>query len=125
MPFNFFLSSDLHDIELTRERNIRITQTDVELISQKVENYIRTVAGEYFLNRQIGLPYFDRIFRKKVSLQDVSNLFKATILSVPEVVEIISYDFSFDGRKRLYSVNTEMKYNVDGVVNTTRVRVTV
>ena len=125
MPFNFFLSSDLHDIELTRERNIRITKTDVELISQKVENYIRTVAGEYFLNRQIGLPYFDRIFRKKVSLQDVSNLFKATILSVPEVVEIISYDFSFDGRKRLYSVNTEMKYNVDGVVNTTRVRVTV
>ena len=70
----------------TENFNLRFTKTLTEYTSQKIESKLKTFLGEWFLDRDLGLPYFQRIFKKKADLDYIDSIFRAEINSLPEVV---------------------------------------
>lgn len=75
------------DLVLTGDRDTRGTNP---ILNALVQN-LRTIAGEYFLNISVGVPYLTELFGQK----DVTPAFEAvlqnTILSTPGVLSLVSW----------------------------------
>ena len=54
---NLYIDPDTNDIALSAY-NLRVTKNTTEFLSQKIENVLKTIAGEVFANEFLGLPYF-------------------------------------------------------------------
>ena len=107
MMKNFYLDPATFDLIIDNTFNIRMTENLVEYVSAKIENKLKTFTGEWFLNEDIGLPFFDRILIKNADLNDVTNLFRAEVLSIPEVTGLISFEVDQDNATRTFSITLE------------------
>jgi len=106
---NLFLDSLNYDLTLTTDFNLRFTSNLTEFVSQKIENVLSTFQGEWFLDVDLGIPYFDRILIKKADLDDVNNIFLIAITSISEVQEVIEFNTTFDGATRKYTVTFKVR----------------
>lgn len=93
-----------YDIVKDDNFQLRFTATLTEYVAQKIENLLSTFQNEWFLDRSLGLPYYDRILIKNADLDDVDNLFQSTITGVTEVEELLEYESDFDTSQRKYTV---------------------
>ena len=101
---NLYLDITTKDLVL-ENFNLRLTKTAGEHLSQKIENRLKLVYGEFFANELLGLPYFTRILGKSVDIDDITVLFKQEILSIPEVVDILSFTLDFNSSTRELLIN--------------------
>ena len=62
------------------------------------------VYGEWFLNTEIGVPWFDKVFVKNPDLSAIDIILKTTILGTSEVEELLAYKSSLDRTRRVFSV---------------------
>lgn len=108
MKKNLYLDTATYDLTLTNFQ-LRLTTTLTEYMAQKIENVLSTFAGEWFLDEDIGLPYFDRILVKGPNLGDVRNIFLVAITDIPEVEEVIEFDTTFTASTRSYTVSFKVK----------------
>lgn len=76
----------------------------VSQIAQNVAIRLRTFLGEYYLNTDVGLPYYEDIFVKPANEIRVDSLFKNEILETTGILELVSYKSSFDDITRAYSI---------------------
>lgn len=72
---------------------------DVDGIKQLVGQYLAFYLGEWFLDEEIGVPYFERILIKNPSLVEVREWMRQTILSVPGVREVLSLTVEYTGNR--------------------------
>ena len=63
------------------------------LLSQRITHRLQTFKGECFLDREIGVPYYEEILKKNPVISGVDGVDK-----------ILSLDLSFDRKTRLLSV---------------------
>lgn len=105
---NLYLDSLNYDLTL-KNFNLRFTEDVTEYVSQKIENELKTFKKEWFLNRDIGIPYFDRVLIKKADLDDVNNIFRTVVSSIPEVKEVLKFDTFYDNNTRTYTINFKVK----------------
>lgn len=82
-----------------------ITYFAQDVVAQRLRIRLRTFLGEWFINTDYGLPYFERILKKGVSKTTVDNIFREHILSEPGVIQIESFTSNFDAGSRMYSCN--------------------
>lgn len=108
MKKNLYLDPDTNDIT-TVNFNLRLTKNLTEFVSQKLENRLKTFQGEWFVDRTIGLPYYQRILKKKADVDDINSLYRAEINSVEEVVEIIEFTPDYNEALRKYSLTFKAK----------------
>jgi len=83
---------------------------DREGIQQRIGQTLRTIAGEWFLDLDYGLPYFEQILVKNPNLPSVQDIFRRARLSVKGV--------SSDERLTLSLDTTSRTLTVDWVVST-------
>lgn len=116
--------SDLKINELTGD--LELTSGDVSLttgsdsIDQHIRSNIRAFRGEWFLNLDDGVPYFQEVFKKNQSPAVVDAIFKEAILKTTGVIELTEFEINYDTDKRKlildFSVNTvEGEINFDGL----------
>jgi hypothetical protein len=74
--------------------------SDRSQVAQNIEIRLRLIYGEWFLNTQIGVPWFEKVFVKNPDLSAVDIIIKSTISETPEVAGIVAYSSSVDGEKR-------------------------
>lgn len=74
------------------------------LLSQRITHRLQTFKGECFLDREIGVPYYEEILKKNPDLGRIRSLLSSVISSVDGVDKILSLDLSFDRKTRLLSV---------------------
>ena len=94
-----------------------LTTEDNDAIPQHLRQRLRVLKGEWFLDRTIGLPYFDLIMEKNPSSKLVAAVFKKTILDTPGVLKLNSFDLSFDRINRKVSVSFEATISNGTVIN--------
>lgn len=69
-------------------------------IQQHLALTLKTFLGEWFLDEQIGLPYFQQIFVKRPSVTLIETVFRAAILGCPGIAEIDSLKFTLNRETR-------------------------
>ena len=78
---------------------------DREGIQQRISQVLKTIAGEWFLDLDYGLPYFEQILVKNPNLPSVQDIFRRAILSVKGVSSVERLTLSLDTTSRTLTVS--------------------
>jgi len=87
------------------------------LLSQRITHRLQTFKGECFLDREIGVPYYEEILKKNPDLGRIRSLLSSVISTVEGVDKILSLDLSFDRKTRMLSVTFRV-LGKDGTIAT-------
>ena len=100
------------DLVLARTNDIRIhngdlalTQTNSQSVAQAIRVQLKTLQGEWFLDTQVGIPYFSQILGHRSSVPAVLALFREAIVAVTGVKEVPDIEVNFDSAKRAVELN--------------------
>lgn len=93
-----------HDLELI-EGDFVLTSNESESLAQRLKIKILTFEGEWYLDVDEGVPYFQSIFGKNRSKESVDAIFKKTITEEPEVEALLSYESNISEVTRVFSVS--------------------
>ncbi len=88
-----------------------VTQPLVEVVQQRLFIKLKTFYGEWFLNTDYGIVYFQRILGFKNTKSSVDLIFQQNILAETGVKEITYFNSTLVNRQ--YSLNFRVKV-VDG-----------
>lgn len=88
--------------------DISFTAPGQESLAQRLNIKLRFFMGEWFLNMDFGIPYFQQIFVKPVVQYTIDAIFKSQILETPGVLELTSYTSSFDNVSRTFTLSFEV-----------------
>lgn len=116
---NLYLDEITKDLSLNDKNDLRITQNKTEFVSQKIENKLSFFLGEWWLNVDLGLPYFQSIFKKNPDLNLINSLYIAEINSIDEIEEILEFETTFDTALRIFNVNFKVKISTDEIIQNT------
>ncbi len=103
---SYSLNSD-NDIYLDGGRFVLIE--DGAQVAAKLRTNLLTYLGEWFLDLNTGVPYFQEIFVKPVDLANVESILKQTILTTDGVESLTTFETSFDGVLRSFAVQAQVK----------------
>lgn len=110
---NINLSSD-NDIQ-TIDAELPFT-TGIEEIRQLTGQVLRSVKGDWFLNLDLGLPYYQTIFRKSTTLSAIEGVYLHAIADIPGILELLEFSMSFEPTTREIDI-TFRALTTDGVLN--------
>jgi len=71
--------------------NISLTEGNSESVAQKLRITLRRYLGEWFLNINKGVPYFQSILIKGVTKEFVDTLFIDEIVNTQGVLRVVEY----------------------------------
>lgn len=71
-----------------------------DAIAQSLLLSLRFYLGEWFLDRRIGIPYFERVLVKNPRIPEVESILRQVILAAPGVTGLERFDFTFDAAQR-------------------------
>lgn len=72
----------------------------IEEIAQRIRIRLKFFLGEWFLNINYGIPYFQEVFVKNTDLSELNAIFKNAILTTPGVAGLSIFSFDFQGAQR-------------------------
>lgn len=78
-------------------------------VAQRLFIKLRTFKGEWFLNTETGVPYFQSIFGKNRSKSSVDMIFQEQIMSERGVLEITEFNSLLDNARRTYSLSFRVR----------------
>lgn len=84
-----------------------VTQPFTENVQQRLFIMLRTFMGEWFMDTEHGIPYFQRILGRKTPKSAVDRIFQEKILAEQGVAEIVSFTSSLVNRE--YSFVTQIR----------------
>ena len=105
-----FLSGDPdalpQDIQITPQKQIEIAR-GAEDIRQRVIERLRHWQGEWFMDRNSGVPYMEGVFSRPVSLVVVASVLRHAIRQVRGVsgVTLLSLSLDPENRKLVWSAD--------------------
>lgn len=82
-----------------------VTRSQQNVVAQRLKITLQTFLGEWFLNLDTGIPYFQQILNKVRSKSTVDAIFQQAILNDPGVIEMISYQSSLDSAARGFELS--------------------
>lgn len=101
----------MKDIALTASGDLDLSTGSVRLVegiaavAQRIRIRLRRFRGEWFLDVNAGVPYFQDILSRKYKQALVEGILRSEILSTPGVLSILEFALDFDGRTRTLSLN--------------------
>lgn len=113
---DLLLDPTTHDIVWTNGA-IDVTYTPQEVVSQRLKIALWTFLGEWFLDAEVGTPYFQQILGKGRRQETVDAIFQDIILSDEDVVEILAYNSDMRA-DRTFTLSFQVRC-VDGFVTDT------
>lgn len=103
-PVDLLLGPD-HDLVIGTDLSL---STGLDAIAQGIKVRLLTVRGEWRLNLDSGVPYYEDILGQRFDQTRIHAAIREAILSTPGVRDIISLESSFDGATRTLSVAWEV-----------------
>ena len=102
-----------HNDPLTQEYT---TQPDVKTVAQRLKIRLLTNRGEWFLDTEYGVPWFDEILGFKIPKSRVDRIIQQEILKERGVKEIVSFTSTFVNRA--YSASFKVRVTSGQVSDT-------
>lgn len=108
-------SGDLvfHNGPLTREYT---TQPPTQTVAQRLRIRLTAFEGDWFMDTEYGVPYWQSILGKKVPKSRVDSILQQEILAERGVKEIVSFTSSFVNRQ--YSASFRVRVSNGEVTET-------
>lgn len=99
-----------------RIRGTRIAKiaTFGDAVAQQVRVHVRTLLGEWFLDRRMGVPYLQELFVKGVTERTVRAIMRRKILEVDGVARVLSLTVSVDRTTRLSTIDELVILTTEG-----------
>lgn len=88
------------DGDLLFEGGDMVLDSGASSIVSDVRARLNTFRGEWFLDQEIGIPYFDDVLVKRPNLPAIRAIFRDAMLETPGIAEIVSMAFDYDGAQR-------------------------
>jgi hypothetical protein len=85
----------------------------VDAIAQELTIRLRFLAGEWFLDRRLGIPYRQEIIGQKVRKSFITQVLKDAALATPGVTKLNSLSVNFDGPTRVMSIDISVSTTED------------
>jgi len=92
-----------HDLDLTGNQ-LALEQDRAASIAQHVKIRLQFFLNEWFLDRNLGIPYFERILVKNPDLTTISNIFQEAILETAGILSLATFDMQFNTTTRTLTV---------------------
>ena len=102
------------DIELVGN-DLALT-TNVEAIQQHLSQRLRTFLNEWFIDKRIGIPYFEHILKKNFDPVIVDTVIKREIITTPGVLELLNFSADIDKAARTLIITFKARTS-EGVIN--------
>jgi len=109
----------MKDLLLDSDGDLLITNGDVTItdsVIQAIKIRLRWFAGEWRVNPDYGMPYYDDIFIKNPNKVLLEEQIREEILSVTEVTEVTSVSVSIDAKTRCATISFTVTVS-DTVIN--------
>ena len=97
------LNRRTHDLEFNGYDLILVDEVD--LIRQRIKQRLLTIQGEWFLNTDIGLPWFDQILGKGGDQEQINALLIQQIAETEGVDALIEFDLTINRSTRVAVCN--------------------
>lgn len=94
------LDDDTHDLLFVNGDLLM----DVD-VGQAVKIALLFIKGEWFLNINLGVPYFDQFFIKAPRINLLRSILRKTIEDTPGINSVLALDLSYDPQARTLSVS--------------------
>lgn len=110
------------NLQLTTDNDLAIVDgglkyvNGLDEIAQKTRNVLQCSQGDWFLDLDQGLPFFQEIFRKAQSLSYIENIYLEAINSVPGIIDINEFKVEFEPSTRVVNITFKAATS-DGVLN--------
>jgi len=102
----------LRDGEIyVKDQDIQLTTDRAEDITQQILMRLRSFRGDWFLNTNFGIEYFQEIFRKPIRFRRIEDIYKREIGAVDGVKEIT--DFTVDVDKDTRKITVRYSVSID------------
>ena len=89
-----------------------------ERVRQQMHIHLLTFQGEWYLNTNFGVPYFENVLGKQIDRALIESVIKAEIMKVADVLEITSFEMEIDASVRSLTVEFSVMTTF-GVLDTT------
>jgi len=99
------------DIKLDNTGDLDFTSNDFSYVTeydaviQHLRIRLRSFKGEWFLNTDEGMPYFQEFFVKNPSKLILDSRMREAILETPGIKSLTSLTYDFDGASRALSID--------------------
>lgn len=100
------------DLVLTQDAN----PDGTEPVAQQVTQRLRFIAGEWFMNTDLGVPYYQQILGQRGKTAAFEAVLQNTVLSTPGVISLLTWTTTVDGAKRIMTVSF-VAQTTSGVIN--------
>ena len=70
--------------------------TEKDAIAQHLKNRLNTFLGEWFLDKRVGVPYFEHILKKNIDPLVIDSVFKREIINTQGIIEIKTFNLDLD-----------------------------
>jgi hypothetical protein len=102
------LDETTHDLFVT---NFQFTPIGLktEDLAQRLKMKLLFFKGEWFLDEDYGMPYFQEIFVKGTSKETIDDRFRIAIAQERGVDRLLEYSSVFDSSTRVFSVTATVK----------------
>ena len=95
--------------DLVLEGNSLVLVTGADEVRQRVEQRLRMIRSEWFLDVTAGLPWFSDIFAKGQTRGVIEALIKNEIVRTPGVRELTAFELTIDKFTREARITAEIK----------------
>ncbi len=82
------------DLYLNPNGTVQLTASLSEDVAQELWIRLRLFRGEWFLDPDQGIPYFESILGQKTPLSVIGQIFRSAILSVPGIASLDSFELT-------------------------------
>lgn len=110
------LMMDLPTGELVLSNGDLALITGSDAVLQDIHRRLRTFLGEWFLDIEAGVPYYQDILKKNPNPQVVATVIQNAILGTLGVIELQEFDSQLDSTARQLTV-TFKALTTEGVIN--------
>jgi hypothetical protein len=101
---DILLNPKTHDVVFVNGASL-VTKSQQDVVAQRLKITLQTFLGEWFLDLDTGIPYFQQILNKVRSKTTVDAIFQTAIINDPGVIELLSYESELDSARRGFSLS--------------------
>lgn len=101
-----------NDLIVAPKGNLKLISDGAE-VTQHIRTRLQFFRGEWYLDTESGVPYFEEIFTKPVNLANIESIFKSKILETPGVEKLTEFYMNYEGgssRLLIVSFSAETSY---------------
>ena len=110
------------DVELNSDWDIEPTGSNLTLVTgadaikQHLGQRLKTFYGEWFLDMEKGIPYFQQVLKKNPDPVVIDSIFKREIIDTPGILQLLEFDLSIDNATRILALSFKV-LSIDGEID--------